>query len=316
MTGPQPLAGARAPARPGEGTPVDTAPFSLQGPAGEPIALVCDSPHSGTTYPPDFGHAVDRAALRRSEDTHVDTLWAGVPAAGGSLLCAHFPRSYIDANRDEHDIDPAMLDAPWPGRATPSARTLQLGVGLVWRATPEHLPIYARQLSVAELRQRIECYWRPYRQALARTLHACAARHGGYWHLNLHSMPSNVYERLGLPPRQAADVVLGDRQGSSCHADFTQAVAQSFRRQGLRVAVNDPYEGADLVREAGAPHAGRHSLQIEINRAIYMDEATREPHGGHAALKASIDAVLAEVRDFLLAHPLPRREEGRAGALP
>lgn len=276
-----------------------SAPYRLLAPTAPAIPLVCDSPHSGTRYPADFGYAVGHAALRRSEDTHVDALWAGVPAVGGHLLCADFPRSYIDANRDEHDIDPSMLAAPWPGTARPSARTLEQGMGLVWRATPEHLPIYERKLTVAELRQRIEGHWRPYRQALARELQAAAGRHGGYWHLNLHSMPSNVYERLGLPARRAADVVLGDRHGASCHAAFTDAVAAAFRRQGLSVALNDPYEGADLVRVSGDPARGRHSLQIELNRALYMDEQTREPGPGFRPLHAAIGEVLREVANYV-----------------
>jgi N-formylglutamate deformylase len=273
------------------------------------IPLVCDSPHSGTHYPADFGHSVDRMALRRSEDTDIDALWAGVPAVGGVLLCATFPRSYIDANRDEADIDLAMIEGPWPHAVRPSARCLELGNGLVWRNTPEHLPIYARRLSVAQAALRIEQYWRPYRQALAAQWERAAALHGGYWHLNLHSMPSNAYERLGLPARPLADVVLGDRRGTTCAAGFTQAVADAFKARGYSVAVNDPYEGVELVRLAGDPVRHRHSLQIEINRALYMDERTRERLPGFDALKADIDHVLAAVRAYVeaMAAALPPR---------
>lgn len=274
------------------------APFILHTPPPGTLAipLVCDSPHSGTHYPEDFGHAIDRAALRRSEDTHVDALWAGVPRAGGTLLCATFPRSYIDANRDEADVDLTMIEGDWQRDARPSQRCLSLGNGLVWRRTPEHREIYARRLAVAEVEGRIDRCWRPYRNALARHLALCEQAHGGWWHLNLHSMPSNAYERLKLPThRPLADVVLGDRHGTTCSAEFLQQVKSAFESAGLSVAVNDPYEGLELVRMSGQPQRGRHSLQIEINRALYMDEATREPSSGFAPLRSCIEEVVKTV---------------------
>lgn len=276
-------------------------PFILCAPeAGvSPIPLVCDSPHSGTDYPSDFGHAVDRAALRRSEDTHVDTLWSAVPSWGGSLVCATFPRSYIDANRVETDVDVSMLDGEWPGPVDPSPRCVALGNGLVWRLTPEMLPIYDRRLGTHELAHRIEHYWRPYRRAVDEQLEQAAGRFGGYWHLNLHSMPSNAYERLGLPARRAPDVVLGDLDGRTCEPEFLDVVRRAFADRGYGVSVNDPYKGQDLIRTAGRPGENRHSLQIEFNRALYMDEKTREPNAGFAALRADIGLVLREVACFV-----------------
>jgi N-formylglutamate deformylase len=261
-----------------------------------PLPLVCDSPHSGTHYPADFGHAIDLAALRRSEDTDVEALWAGVPAIGGTLVHATFPRSYIDANRDEADIDLSMIDGEWPHPVRPSARCLEVGNGLIWRQTPEHYPIYGRKLSAAEVSRRIEQYWRPYRQAVAKELERAA---GGYWHLNLHSMPSNVYERLGLPPRPAADIVLGDRRGTSCDTAFREVVKDAFASRGYSVAINDPYEGLELVRLSGAPERRRHSLQIEINRGLYMDEKTRERLPDFEMLQADIGEVLLALRSYI-----------------
>jgi N-formylglutamate deformylase len=259
------------------------------------IALVCDSPHSGTWYPDDFGFAIDRAALRRSEDTHVDVLWSSVVEAGASLVCALFPRSYLDPNRDEADIDVGMIDGPWPREVRASHQCRVLGNGLVWRRTPAHEEIYARRLSVAEVEARIANCWRPYRAALQRELESAWERHGAWYHLNLHSMPSNAYERLGLAGKPLADVVLGDRGGVTCSPDFLAVVGDAFRAEGLSVSVNDPYEGLELIRMSGEPARHRHSLQIEINRALYMDEATREPSSGFAPLKAAIDAVVKKV---------------------
>lgn len=269
--------------------------LSTPPPGVEPLALVCDSPHSGTDYPEDFGHAIDRAALRRSEDTHVDALWSHVPAVGGTLVCATFPRSYIDTNRAEDDVDVSMFAGAWPRDARPGHRTVALGNGLIWARTPEHRAIYERKLDAAEVVHRIEAYWRPYRTLLTQQLAQAAATHGGYWHLNLHSMPSNVYERLGLPARKAADIVLGDRHATTCGPEFVAMVRTAFEDQGLVVAVNDPYEGAELVRVHGEPARRRHSLQIEINRALYMNEATRERSSDFEPLRQAITEVLQRV---------------------
>jgi N-formylglutamate deformylase len=257
--------------------------------------LVCDSPHSGTDYPPDFGYAVSTADLRKCEDTHVHWLWDAVPRVGGTLVHATFARSYIDPNRHEHDIDPAMLADAWPGNTAPTARTLELGMGLVPSHTPTHQPIYARRLSAQEVAHRITHYWRPYQHALAQALEAAAQR-GPRWHLNLHSMPSNAYERLGrVAPGPLADVVLGDLNGRSCSSAFTQRVAEAFRRRGYCVAINDPYAGQELLRRFGAPSRGHESLQIEINRAIYLNEQTREPLPHANRVRADITDLLHEM---------------------
>jgi N-formylglutamate deformylase len=270
-------------------------PVLVQPPAGPAIALVCDSPHSGTGYPADFDYAVDTAELRKLEDTHVHWLWDAVPRVGGTLVHATFPRSYIDPNRHEQDIDVAMLADTWPGGAAPAARTLALGNGLVSSLTPARRPIYARRLLARELAHRIEHYWRPYRRALAQALETAAAE-GPRWHLNLHSMPSNAYERLGrVAPGPLADVVLGDLNGQSCSTAFTGLVAGAFRQRGYSVAINDPYAGQDLLREFGAPARGHHSLQIEINRAIYLNEKTRELLPRAGAVRDDLGAVLGEI---------------------
>lgn len=270
-------------------------PVLVLPPAAAAIALVCDSPHSGTDYPPDFGYAVAAADLRKCEDTHVHWLWDAVPQVGGTLVHATFPRSYIDPNRHEDDIDVAMLADAWPGGAAPAARTLALGNGLVSSLTPTRQPIYARRLPAREVAHRIEHYWRPYRRALAQALESATSQ-GPRWHLNLHSMPSNAYERLGrVAPGPLADVVLGNLNGQSCSAGFTELVAGAFRRLGYSVAVNDPYAGQDLLREFGAPERGHESLQIELNRAIYLDEQTRELLPRANAVREDITEVLGSI---------------------
>lgn len=268
-------------------------------PAGPAIPLVCDSPHSGTDYPADFGYAVPLAELRKSEDTHVHWLWDAVPRVGGTLVRATFPRSYIDVNRHERDIDVTMLAEAWPGEVSPSERCLTLGNGLVFSHTTAKTPIYARRLTAKEVAHRIESYWRPYRHTLTQVLNAAAAR-GPRWHLNLHSMPSNAYERLGrVAPGPLADVVLGDLNGHSCSGAFTEWVARAFRCRGYTVAVNDPYVGQDLLREFGDPARGRESLQIEVNRGIYLNEQTRELLPRADDLRADIADVLQDLASFI-----------------
>jgi N-formylglutamate deformylase len=277
-------------------------PLSILAPTIEPIALVCDSPHSGTDYPDDFDYAADLADLRRCEDTHVDALWSGVPQVGGVLLQAHFPRSYIDTNRACTDIEAGLLDAPWPGELHPSDRCTRLGNGLIYSKTTTLAPIYARQLGVDEVLHRIEHYWKPYRDALQTLIERTRARHGRVWHLNLHSMPSNAYERLGLPgDRALADVVLGDLRGRTCAPAFTHHVAEAFAALGYTVAINDPYVGQDLVRAHGRPDQGCESLQIELNRRLYLDEATRECNSRFERTRQDIDRVLRAVAHFVIA---------------
>ena len=264
-------------------------------PSTQAIPLVCDSPHSGTHYPDDFNYAVDFSDLRRCEDTHVEKLWAAVPSVGGTLIHATFPRSYTDTNRTEFDIDVSMMADAWPGRAEPSKRCLELGNGLIFSKTTTLQAIYDRKLSTSEVQHRIHTCWRPYRQALAQALENASQQHGKRWHLNLHSMPSNAYERLGLPQKVLADVVLGDLRGAACSAEFTAFVAQAFRQRGYSVAINDPYVGMDLLTTHGDPENQHHSLQIELNRRLYLNEQTREPLPQFGQVQADLTSLLADL---------------------
>ena len=279
--------------------PIDSPPFTLHRPSVTPVPLVCDSPHSGTDYPADYDHAVPRALLRRGEDTHVDALWAAVPSVGGSLLAAHFPRTYIDCNRAEDDLDPDMLDGAWPTSLSPGEKT-RLGFGLVWRNIDAATPIYRRRLTVAEVRARIERCYRPYHAALSQCIDETLQRFGALWHLNLHSMPDNAYERLQIrSTRPLADFVLGDRDGTTCAPEFVHLIAEQLRGFGYSVALNEPYKGVELIGRIGQPHLGRHSLQIEIRRPVYMDEDTRAPNAGFAPLQQHLDQLLGVVAGYV-----------------
>ncbi|MDR0225449.1 MAG: N-formylglutamate amidohydrolase [Burkholderiaceae bacterium] len=289
----------------------DPSMFVLHAPEGAAIPLVCDSPHSGVRYPGDFGHAVPRAVLRAAEDTHVEALWGAAPALGATLVEALFPRSYLDLNRTLEDIDPALLATPWPTPLAPGEKT-RIGSGLIWR-TVKNQPIYDRLLSVAEVQQRIARCYQPYHQALARAVQDTHQRFGAVWHLNLHSMPNNAYERLQIrSERPLADFVLGDRDGSTCEPAFVALVEEYLRGCGYTVARNDPYKGVQLIARIGQPALQRHSMQIEIRRPIYMDEDTRERNAGFESVRQDLTGLLKTMAAYFESHPSVRRSSAQA----
>lgn len=243
-------------------------------PPGTPLPLVFDLPHSGCDYPGDFGAALPHAMLRRGEDAYVDELLDGVSQRGVTVLRALFPRTYVDPNRDEADIDTTLIDGKWPHALNPGAKT-ELGIGLIRRVIVPGAPIYDRKLSVNEVRHRIECYYRPYRNTLSELLEQRRQEHGHVLHIDWHSMKSvgnrNTPDGDGV---RRPDFVLGDLHGEACDAQTTRHVADCLRDLGYTVAINDPYAGGDILRSHGRPADGAHSLQIEINRGIYMNEDT------------------------------------------
>ncbi len=235
------------------------------------LPLVFDSPHSGTLYPADFDFTCTFDALEKAEDKFVDELFSAAPAHGAAFLTADFPRSYIDVNRCEQDIDEDLLESPWPAEIRPTARS-HAGIGLIRRLVKPGVPVYERKLSVAEVQSRIEQYYAPYHAALKDLIEDAHYRFGNVWHINCHSMPSQDSATFRANPLPPVDFVLGDRDGTSCSLDFTHAVRDFLKGLGYRVAVNDPYKGVELVRRYSNPTTGRHSLQIEIARPLYMDE--------------------------------------------
>lgn len=266
----------------------------LVAPRGEPVPVVFDSPHSGKTYPEDFGSIAPMAVLRRSEDAFVDELYSAAPDHGAPLIAAEFPRIYIDPNRDLVDLDPAMLDGPWAEPVVPSRKT-ELGVGLIWRLMPPDAQIYDRLLSVAEVQRRIDTCWRPYHAAVAGAIDDAHDRFGAVWHINCHSMPAMGNSGTEDGPVARAEFVLGDRDGTTCDPAFTVFVADQLKDLGYQVKLNEPYKGVELVRRYSDPANGRHSLQVEINRKLYMDEERIERNGGFSALKANMDRLIAGI---------------------
>ncbi len=267
------------------------------------LPLLFDSPHSGHWYPSDFQFAVSAAQLRRTEDAHVDRLFGMASAHGASLIAARFPRAYVDCNRRRDDIDVDLLASPWPSdhplQPAPSAKS-KLGKGLVWRLLDDGTPIYRRALGPQEIERRIMHFYDPYRTELARKAEELHERFGAYWHVNCHSMPS-VAEAFATeqPGLAHADIVVGDRDGTTAAEPFVALIEHHFAARGYSVARNHPYKGADIVASLGRPERGTHSVQLELNRKLYMDESTLEVHVGFERLRADIDALIQKLCGYV-----------------
>ena len=259
-------------------------------------ALVLDSPHSGVIYPPDFLYTCETSILRKAEDTHVEKLYDFAPGLGAHWIEAQFPRSYLDANRNTTELDVSLLDGPWPDPVATDPVVLskvRLGKGLIWRTTDDGLPIYERSLSVEEVKHRIENCWKPYHAAVADAIDAAHAAHGFSLHVNCHSMPAIASSHAtNFPGEKHADFVVGDRDGSTASPALSQRIGAHLTALGYRVAYNHPYKGVELVRRHSDPAAQRHSIQLEINRKLYMNEDTLELTAGFDTLKADLQSLV------------------------
>jgi N-formylglutamate amidohydrolase len=248
-----------------------TGVFIVAQPAAHSLPLVLASPHSGSEYPADFLAAsrLDPRALRRSEDSFVDELFAAAPRLGAPLLSARFPRAYVDVNREAYELDPAMFSDALPKFVNAGSPRVRMGLGTIARVVASGEEIYTKKLRFAEARRRIECLYHPYHQALNRLVADTESTFGGYLLIDCHSMPSAAGAASG---RDGADIVLGDCHGAACAPQIVEAARGFLVERGFAVAINAPYAGGFTTGHYGRPSARRHALQIEINRALYMDE--------------------------------------------
>jgi N-formylglutamate amidohydrolase len=253
--------------------------LDLYAPAGRRLPLVLASPHSGSEYPADFVAAsrLDPLALRQSEDSFVDELFAAAPQLGAPLLSARFPRAYLDVNREAYELDPAMFCDALPSYVNAGSPRVRIGLGTIARIVACGKNIYAGKLHFADAERRIQCLYHPYHQVLRRLVQETAGMFGGYLLVDCHSMPSNP----GCG-QDGADVVLGDCYGAACAPQILDAARRLLAGRGFKVAINAPYAGGFTTGFYGRPSAHRHALQIEINRALYMDERSfcRKPSFG------------------------------------
>jgi N-formylglutamate amidohydrolase len=282
-----PLAGTMA--RPGQPT------FSIIRPAEQTVPLVFASPHSGDAYPPEFVSSVNLRfnVLRRSEDAFVDRLFQAATEHGAPLLKAHFPRVYVDPNREPYELDPGMFDSPLPEYVNRRSPRVAAGLGTVARVVATGEDIYARKLSFEEARRRIELNYFPYHQALSQLLADTHARFGCYLLVDCHSMPSVGGPMDADPGSRRLDFVLGDCFGTTCATAIVDLAEQSLQARGHTVHRNVPYAGGFTTRHYGRPAERKHALQIEVNRALYMDEARIEPSSALPAIAADLTLLIA-----------------------
>ena len=277
-----------------EATPARAA-FSLWRAAAEgraaPTPLVFASPHSGRHYPDDMMAAatLDAHAIRRSEDALVDDLIAAAPGLGVALIAANYARAYIDLNREAFELDPGMFADQLPEFARVRTARVAAGLGVIARVVAEGQEIYARKLTFAEAQGRIDSAHRPYHCALQALLAEAHRAHGFAILIDWHSMPAAA-GRLGGRER-SSDFVLGDRYGAACAAQLTARVERELQGMGYSVARNIPYAGGYTTEHYGRPARRTHALQIEINRALYLDEANLTPTAGFDRLKADLERL-------------------------
>ena len=265
----------------------------IEAPARQTAPLVFASPHSGRDYPPEFIAAskLNKLNLRRSEDAFMDEVFAAAPDWGAPLLCAEFPRAYVDANREAFELDPKMFTDPLPDYVNTSSPRVSAGLGTIARIVTDGDDIYHAPLRFEDARHRIETFHRPYHEALKQLLVATRERFGCCLLVDCHSMPSGAAPRSSSRSKPA-DVVLGDFFGTACAPDVTDTARKALQSVGFQVACNKPYSGGFTTRHYGRPDDGIHVLQIEINRGLYMDEKRIRRGAGMAELTRRITLLV------------------------
>ncbi|HZY67510.1 MAG TPA: N-formylglutamate amidohydrolase [Devosia sp.] len=251
--------------------------------------IVFNSAHSGRDYPERFLKMtrLDELSIRQSEDAFVDELFGRAPHLGTPMLRAHFPRAYLDVNREPWELDPQMFVEPLSDRFNTTSPRVGAGLGTIARVVAENKPIYRDKLTLEDARMRIEGIYIPYHATLQRLLTDAAQNFGVAVLIDCHSMPRIA--RSG--DRLAPDIVLGDRYGTTCGAGLIDLAEMVFAGAGLRVARNRPYAGGFIARTYGRPQHGIHALQVEISRHLYMNEVTLEKNDGFNAIRQLLERL-------------------------
>jgi N-formylglutamate amidohydrolase len=281
-------------------------PYDVLEPADYRGPVLFNSPHSGSVYPRDFLilARLDITTLRRSEDSFVDELVAGVVPSGFPLMRAHFPRCYIDVNREPYELDPRMFDGRLPSFANTRSMRVAGGLGTVARVVGDAQEIYDRRIPVDDALARIERLYKPYHRALRRLFTRLHRDFGAAMLVDCHSMPSSAGHK---DERARPEFVLGDRYGTSCVGVVSETVEHTLRGLGYTVSRNKPYAGGFITEHYGNPAAGLHAIQLEINRALYMDEKRYERSKDFARLAADLDTLARRLGEIPLEELRPYR---------
>jgi N-formylglutamate amidohydrolase len=277
----------------------DPTVLSLVRPARQTLPVLVSSPHSGRNYDSAFlaVSRLDKLAIRRSEDAFVDELVAGVPALGAPALCALFPRAWLDVNREPYELDPAMFDAPMPRWINARSPRVRAGLGTIPRVVAGGAEIYRGKLTPDEAERRIKSHYMTYHDALVSLIEETRNLFGTGCLIDCHSGNDGS--------RQKADIVIGDRFGASCERSITAAATEALRSAGLTVRRNDPYPGGFITENYGRPDLGIHAIQLEFNRALYMEERTMQRGQNMAAIREALESAVKAIADATLTIALP-----------
>jgi N-formylglutamate amidohydrolase len=275
-----------------------TPPYTLIRPAEQLAPVVLCSPHSGRVYPKAFLAAsrLDPHTLRKSEDCYVDELFEPVVGLGAPMLAARFPRAYLDVNREPYELDPELFEGRLPTFANTQSARVVGGLGTIARIVADTEEIYRERLPIGAAFERIERLYGPFHRALADLLEETRRRFGMAVLIDCHSMPS---ASMGSPPGGRPHFVLGDRFGASCDARLTRFIREMLQRSGYDVQINRPYAGGFITEHYGIPAQGVHALQLEINRALYLDEATLVKTRHFESLAKTLHDMSARVMEVL-----------------
>jgi N-formylglutamate amidohydrolase len=281
-------------------------PFEILEPGELRGAIAFNSPHSGNVYPRAFlaSARLDLVTLRRSEDCFVDELLAGVVTRGHPLMRAHFPRCFVDVNREPYELDPRMFDGRLPSFANTRSMRVAGGLGTVARVVGDAQEIYDQRIPVDDALRRIEAFYKPYHRALRRLVTRIHRDYGAAVLVDCHSMPSAAGPK---DERPRADIVIGDRYGTSCVAAVTENIEAFLRDRGYSVSRNKPYAGGFITEHYGNPAAGLHSVQLEINRGLYIDERRFERSAAFATVAADLETLADRLNDIALQELRPYR---------
>ena len=271
-----------------------TPSFEILGNDVPQTPFVLSSPHSGRVYPEEFlrSSSLDAMSLRRSEDCFVDELFSDAAALGAALLAARFPRAYLDVNREPYELDPELIQEPLPDWANARSIRVAGGLGTIARIVADGQEIYKAPLSLEDALTRIECLHRPYHEALAGLIDRARQRFGYVILLDCHSMPSSQMARVS---DARPDFVIGDRFGTSCDVGLSRYVKGALQAMGYGVQMNRPYAGGYITEHYGRPRRGVHAMQIEINRALYLDEKVLTKTSGFQVLQRDLKALMEKL---------------------
>ncbi len=255
------------------------------------VPLVVDVSRSGREYPPEYRSPLPFTTVHDNVSMYVDELWSHAPVAGAVLLYCTFPNTWVDVNRNENDMDPAIVEGKWPRELKPTARTLE-GLGLIKTKARYGEPFQERKLTVAEIEERLALYYRPYHAELKRVIDALHARFGVLRHISCHCMSA-----VGAPThldagKPRSDFCVSDLKGKTASTTAMELVVETLRSRGYSVSVNHPYIGNELIRRHGAPDRGIDAIQVEVNKKLFMDTKTFRKTTGFERLQADLASLL------------------------